>query len=87
MRPQTEPQSALAAVLGAPTAARPEPPEVRLLQLAKRVSGRDDRHSAGWLGKARLVASLGEARHGNPPWDVYASEPELRGEREARDGG
>lgn len=52
---------------------------VLLMRLAVRTSGKGNAYLSGWLGKARVVAFMGEPdQHGNECWDVYVSEPEPR---------
>lgn len=62
---------------------RPREPKVLLLQLSERTSGTGTRYFSGWLGKARLVGFLADEpdRDGNPLWNVYAAEPQLKAGR------
>src|SRR3954466_4563064 len=57
------------------------PNRVLLLQLSERTSAKGNRYLSGWLGKASVVAFRGEDdKHGNPTWDLFASEPQPRAE-------
>ena len=58
----------------------PRQPKVLLMQLSERTSAKGNRYLSGFLGKASLVAFLGEEpdRFGNPVWNVYAAEPQPR---------
>lgn len=61
---------------------RPREPKVLLMQLTQRTSGKGNAYLTGWLGKAKLVGFKGEPdEHGNERWDVYAAEPQPKGER------
>lgn len=53
---------------------------VHLMTLSVRTSSRTDRvYMSGWLGKASVVAFMGEPdKYGNLTWDVYATTPEPR---------
>jgi hypothetical protein len=54
-------------------------PRVLLTTLSARTSPKGRPHLSGFLGKSRVVAFEGEAdRFGNPTWDVFVAEPELR---------
>jgi hypothetical protein len=54
-------------------------PRVLLTTLSVRVSAKGRQYLSGWLGKASVVAFAGQPdKHGNPTWDVYLSEPEMR---------
>jgi hypothetical protein len=58
----------------------PQAPRVLLATLNVRTSGKGNTYLAGWLGKAKVVAFVGEPdRYGNPTWDLYVAEPEPGG--------
>lgn len=63
---------------------RPNRPKVLLLRLSQRTSGKGNVYLSGWMGAARLVGFRGEDdENGNPVWELFAAEPEPRGERPA----
>jgi hypothetical protein len=57
------------------TVSGPQEPEVLLLELSERISGRGRKYMAGWLGKASVVAFEAEEpdKFGNKMWRVFVS--------------
>jgi hypothetical protein len=56
-------------------------PRVLLATLSIRTSARGNTYLSGWLGKAQVVGFPGEAdKYGNATWDLFVSEPALRGD-------
>jgi hypothetical protein len=52
---------------------------VLLTTLSVRTSAKGRQYLSGWLGKASVVAFTGQPdKFGNPTWDVFLSEPELK---------